>query len=236
MASYIMKLSSSTINYLKLTPVIALFFNISASAMELNLGIQLTTNNIDIRNESEQDIAQMGNKLAISPTVSLLSKAYYFSEQSSFGAQFQLDGNLFKVDRQKTNKSSQLTNLDTKISGYALYAMPLFFYHFNRHQPDKWQIKAGVGMGLGYLNLSGNYQVTQPLAPEFGTIKNIKFSEFGEAVGVYLELKKGNHTFLLYNFSPYVNNSNYQFQEHNAVFEYRYTINLNQLFTKMDLP
>ncbi|EKO3564839.1 hypothetical protein P0E95_001171 [Vibrio metschnikovii] len=224
------------INYLKTSVIFTLCCSLPVCAIELNLGLQLTTNNIDVRDESDQNIAQMNNKLALSPTVSLLSKGYYLSEQSSLGVQFQLDGNLVKVNRQTLHQNNQLTNLDTKISGYALYAMPLFFYHFNRHQPEKWQVKTGIGIGLGYLNLSGNYQITQPLHPEFGETKNIKLSEFGQAVGVYLEIKKGKHAFLLYNFSPYVNNSNYQFQEHNAVLAYRYTINLNHLFTKTDLP
>lgn len=114
--------------------------------------------------------------------------------------------------------------------------MPLFFYPFNRYQPEKWQVKTGIGIGLGYLNLSGNYQITQPLHPECGETKTLNLVSLVRRSGVYLEIKKGKHAFLLYNFSPYVNNSNDQFQEHNAVLAYRYTINLNHLFTKTDLP
>lgn len=218
------------INYLKTSIIFTLCCSLPVCATEFNLGIQLTSTHLDIRDNANRHVAELSNDFDISPTISISSKSYYISNQHSFGVQFQLDGNLIKVNQQTLHQNNQATNIDSNIDGYAIYAVPLFFYHFNRNQQEKWQIKMGFGLGLGYLNLSGHYQITHPIHPEFKETKNIKLSEVGPTFGFYVKVKKGNHAFLLYNFTPYVNDRSYQFQEYNPVFAYQYTINLNHLF------
>lgn len=109
-----MKEHSVMINYLRTSVIFTLCCSLPVCAIELNLGLQLTTNNINVRDESDQNIAQINNKLALSPTVSLLSKGYYLSEQSALGVQFQLDGNLVNVNRQTLHQNNQLPILIPK--------------------------------------------------------------------------------------------------------------------------
>ncbi|ELR64427.1 hypothetical protein C942_02450 [Photobacterium marinum] len=211
--------------------LLALVASTHVLATELAIGIQATINSIDIQDpdDSERTIARMTSDMKYYPTVSLLSDEYYFSKDSNVGVQLQFDWSIFKADKQEIGENDTGIDLGTSISGYALSAVPVIFYHFNRHNQDEWNVKLGTGLGLGYLKLKGDYQVTDVTHPDYGKIKQANLDKVGLAVGVYLEANKGNHIMSIYNFSPITQSDASQFKEYNFFLTYKYRINIDDL-------
>ncbi|EMG7550805.1 hypothetical protein AB6D72_09655 [Vibrio alginolyticus] len=217
-----------------LLPIIAFVTSLSSSellATEVAIGIQATMNSINIQEPkgSERTIARMTSDIEYYPTISLLSNEYYFSKESSVGVQLQFDWSIFKVDKQEVGGNDNGIDLGTSISGYALSSVPVLFYHFNRHNRNEWNVKLGTGLGLGYLKLKGDYQVTDVTHPDYNEKKQVRMDEVGLAVGVYLEANKGNHNISVYNFSPVTQSGTSQFEEYNFFLSYKYRVNIDSL-------
>jgi len=215
-------------------PFIFLVISFSSSellAAEVAIGIQATINSIDIQDpaDSERTIARMTSDITYFPTVSLLSDEYYFSKDSNVGVQLQFDWSIFKADKQEVGGNDTGIDLGTSISGYALSGVPVLFYHFNRHNRNEWNVKLGTGLGLGYLKLKGDYQITDVTHPDYGKKKQANMDEVGLAVGVYLEANKGNHIISVYNFSPVTQSGNSHFEEYNFFLSYKYRVNIDDL-------
>lgn len=206
-------------------------FSSELLAAEVAIGMQATINSIDIQDlaDSERTIAQMTSDVKYFPTISLLSDEYYFSKESNFGIHLQFDWSIFKADKQELGENNAGIDLGTSISGYALSGVPVVFYHFNRHNPNEWNVKLGTGVGVGYLKLNGDYQVTDVTHSEYGKKKQASMDEIGLAVGVYLEVNKRNHIISIYNFSPINYTGNSQFEEYNVFLSYKYRINIDTL-------
>ncbi|WP_064609788.1 hypothetical protein [Photobacterium sp. J15] len=214
--------------------ILCIVISLSSSevlATEVAIGIQATINSIDIQDpaDSERTIARMTSDMKYYPTVSLLSDEYYFSKDSNVGVQLQFDWSIFKADKQEIGENDTGIDLGTSMSGYALSGVPVVFYHFNRHNQDEWNVKLGTGLGLGYLKLKGDYQVTDVTHPDYGKKKQANMDEFGLAVGVYLEANKGNHIISVYNFSPVTQSDASQFEEYNFFLSYKYRVNIDDL-------
>ncbi|MGR5149477.1 hypothetical protein ACQKP8_23395 [Photobacterium alginatilyticum] len=215
-------------------PIIFLVISLSSSellAAEVAIGIQATINSIDIQDpaDSERTIARMTSDITYFPTVSLLSDEYYFSKDSNVGVQMQFEWSIFKADKQEVGENDTGIDLGTSISGYALSGVPVLFYHFNRHNPNEWNLKLGTGLGLGYLKLKGDYQITDVTHPDYGEKKQANMDEVGLAVGVYLEANKGNHIISVYTFSPVTQSGNSHFEEYNFFLSYKYRVNIDGL-------
>ncbi|MGF1716685.1 hypothetical protein L4D08_17610 [Photobacterium chitinilyticum] len=215
-------------------PFIFLVISFSSSellAAEVAIGIQATINSIDIQDpaDSERTIARMTSDITYFPTVSLLSDEYYLSKNSNVGVQLQFDWSIFKADKQEVGGNDTGIDLGTSISGYALSGVPVLFYHFNRHNRNEWNVKLGTGLGLGYLKLKGDYQITDVTHPDYGKKKQANMDEVGLAVGVYLEANKGNHIISVYNFSPVTQSGNSHFEEYNFFLSYKYRVNIDDL-------
>ncbi|WP_417878727.1 hypothetical protein [Vibrio sp.] len=197
-------------------------------ATEIAIGIQATINSIDIQNptDSEKTIARMTSDIMYYPTVSILSDAYYFYKDSNVGIQLQFDWSIFKADKQEVSGNDTDLDLGTSISGYALSSVPLIFYHFNRHNRNEWNVKLGTGLGLGYLKLKGDYQITDIKHPDYGQKKEASMDKIGLSVGVYLEASKKNHILSIYNFSPVTQSGHSRFEEYNFFLSYKYRINI----------
>lgn len=215
-------------------PIIFLVISLSSSellAAEVAIGIQATINSIDIQDpaDSERTVARMTSDIKYFPTVSLLSDEYYFSKDSNVGVQMQFEWSIFKADKQEVGGNDTGIDLGTSISGYALSAVPAAFYHFNRHNRNEWNLKLGTGLGLGYLKLKGDYQITDVTHPDYGKKKQAKMDEVGLAVGVYLEANKGNHIISVYTFSPVTQSGASHFEEYNFFLSYKYRVNIDGL-------
>ncbi len=206
-------------------------FSSELLAAEVAIGIQATMNSIDIQEskDNEKTIARMTSDIKYYPTVSLLSDEYYFSKDSNVGVQLQFDWSIFKVDKQEVGGNDTGIDLGTSISGYALSGVPVLFYHFNRHNRNEWNVKLGTGLGLGYLKLKGDYQITDVTHPDYSKKKQVSMDGVGLAVGVYLEANKGNHVISVYNFSPVTQSGNSQLEEYNFFLSYKYRVNIDGL-------
>ncbi|MEI8593182.1 hypothetical protein [Photobacterium sp. Hal280] len=217
--------------YRVLLPVLSITFSAASQAVELAVGLQSTFTNIDIQDpeHGDKDVAVMTSGLHILPTASLVSSPYYFAEDSNFGVQFQLDGSFFKSGQQVLQNGQEKVDLGTSVKGFAMTAVPVLFYHWNRDASADWNAKVGIGFGAGYLDLKGNYQITH-IAEQRGETRDVNFGGFGMAINVYLEANKGPHQFQLYNFSPVLSEKEYDFQGHNVVMAYKYRFDLNEIW------
>ncbi|UTM59375.1 hypothetical protein L4174_021995 [Photobacterium sp. CCB-ST2H9] len=204
----------------------------TSSAIELAVGLQSTLSHLEIEDLSngDQEVAVMTSGFQLFPTASLISDPYYFSENSNIGVQFQVDWSFFKADRQEINDGTETVDLGTSIKAYALTAVPVVFYQFNRHAAKDWNVKIGAGLGVGYLDLTGKYMITNSVT-ESGEIRKVNKNGLGMAINVYLEGNVGNHMLLLYNFSPVLSDKTDDFQEHNVVLAYKYRFSLDDLWS-----
>ena len=87
-------------------------------------------------------------------------------------------------------------------------------------------IKWGVGVGVGYLNMHGNFRVTKHSRADYWDKKDVNVNGFGMAVGVFFEIAKGNHFITAQGFGPVVSDDNYKYQEENIEIMYRYRLAL----------
>ncbi|KDM89877.1 hypothetical protein [Photobacterium galatheae] len=207
-------------------------FPLTGTATELAVGLQSTFSQIEIQDPANEDkeLAVMTSDYQLFPTVSLISDPYYFSDDTNFGVQFQVDWSYFKADQQALKNSASSVDLGTSIKAYAITAVPVVFYQFNRHAAKDWNIKLGAGLGMGYLDLTGNYRITNTEA-ESGEIRKVNKNGLGMAINIYLEGNVGNHMLLLYNFSPILSDQTNDFQEHNVVVAYKYRFSLDHLWS-----
>jgi len=211
--------------------VLFIAFPVVSHAVELAVGLQSTFTNIEIQDpeHGDKDVAVMTSGFHILPTASLVSSPYYFAEDSNVGMQFQLDWSFFKSGQQALQNSQDKVDLGTSVKGYAITAVPVLFYHWNRDAGSDWNAKVGIGFGAGYLDLKGNYQITH-VAQQRGETRDVDFDGLGMAINVYLEANKGPHQFQLYNFSPILSEKDYDFQGHNVVMAYKYRFDLNEVW------
>ncbi len=214
----------------------SLIFPLHSSALELAVGVELSNHYINIYDakDSHTTVAQMVSDFSLNPTLSIVSDAYYFGEESHYGVQLQLRWSRLKLDKQgelyddPTNLDS-ISDLGTSISGYNVSAVPAFIYHFNRHHPDEWNTKIGGGLGVGYLYAKGNYKVTRESQPDFSEVKEVKISEVGVSSNVFIELNKGNHSFSLNAYYP-VLEVNPALDEMTLQLSYLYHFELSDIF------
>ncbi len=108
----------------------------------------------------------------------------------------------------------------TSIKGYSVYAVPTGFYHFNKGS-NGWSQKIGVGVGIGYVNMSGNFKRT-----EMSQSEEIDVKGFAQTVGVFFEFLNGNHSFVLQNYGPSISDNKYEYTQSNVDIMYRYSFQL----------
>lgn len=193
-------------------------------AYEILIGIESGSKSVWIEDISlgDDEIARMETDLSFSPSFGMRTDAKYLSPDSKWGYHIQLDVTQFKIDRQEVDSLEVLVDYGTSMEGAALYAVPVLYYHFNKGDMNRWNYKAGVGAGIGYLQLKGSFRITDSSHPEFNQIKNADVEDVDMAVGVYFEASFGNHIVLVQNYGPVVSDDNFDYQLHNILIAYRY--------------
>jgi hypothetical protein len=207
---------------------LATIYSLNLNALDLMVGININSKiiHIDDKETENEDIAKMKSKQQYSPIIGLRTEPQYFSNgNSNWGYFYQFDGTTFQIDTQEVDGQDEEQNLGTSIKGYSLVAVPTAYYHFNKKSTG-WSQKVGIGVGAGYLNMSGNFKITKQSHPDYGQTKDVNIKEFGMAVGVFFEFSKKQHSIIIQNFAPTVSDDNYEYSQSNIDIMYRYKFSL----------
>lgn len=198
------------------------------SAFEVLLGMEATTKSLWVEDTDygTDEIARMDGGLNYYPSVSARSESIYFDHGGNWGYHYQFDFSQYEINTQEILGLSDPVDLGTRVKGSAFYAVPVGYYHFKKGQSDQWQYKAGLGIGVGYLTVSGDYQVTDSNHINYGEVKTVNVTGVDMAVGVYFEAFKGNHVVVIQNYAPTLESAGYQYMLHNVVIAYRYAFEI----------
>ncbi|MDH5379057.1 MAG: hypothetical protein OEX00_12095 [Gammaproteobacteria bacterium] len=206
----------------------------SLYALEAAVGIEYSSKAVWVEESKRGDdeIARMDSGTSPGPSLVIRTHPQYVWEDSNWAYHYQIDFSAFDIDTQEVPESPEVQDLGTSVSGYSVFALPVAYYHFNRDKQNEWNYKAGLGAGIGYLRIKGNFQITQGSHPEHGQKKEIDFTGLGFSVGVYFEASIGNHIIIAQNYSPKVFDHPYEYQQHNVIIAYRYAFSLENVVGK----
>lgn len=206
---------------------ISLAITVDAKAFEILLGVEATNKAIWVEESARgaNEIAKLDSGLTYGPSVGARTEPRYF-DNSQWGYHYQFDGSIFNIDKQELPGMDQGVDVGTSIKGYSLYAVPVGFYHFFKGLDDHWQYKAGLGVGIGYLNMRGSFKITDPQHPEYNQIKKMRAEGVNLAVGVYIEIARGPHMIIIQNYGPTAEDNTYHYLQHNVVIAYRYAFEI----------
>jgi len=197
----------------------------SANAAQIQVGLQIGQKAVWIEeiNGDGTEVARVEGDFTFAPTLTLSSEGKYFSDSSQWGYFYTVDSSIFNIHTQTLSDEGDPVDLGTHLNGYAIYAVPVLFYHFNRFNNSHWQHKVGIGVGLGLLSLSGNFRITKPGHPDYGITKSVNASGLDIAAAVYYVAEKYPHSILVQNYGPVLDKEPYRYQQHNVVMAYRYS-------------
>lgn len=200
----------------------------SPDILQLWVGVELSPKGlwIEDREKGPKEIARLEQPIRVWPSLSLNSRSFYTSSTSQWGTHFELSGSPFVIDKQKKSNGKEPEDVGTGVKGYSIYAVPLLYYHFRKHAVDEWNYKVGIGVGAGYMNLWGNFRITDPSHERHEDVIPVDLHGVGIAVGVYFNASYKNHNFTIQNYGPVVWDDDYEYQLHNAVLSYQYAFRL----------
>jgi hypothetical protein len=162
------------------------------SSYQVTLGIAVNAIDFDVSDEgSSSPKGTLSEDFSYSPFMALISPYKYLGE-SHWGMFMEYSFSGFQLDRQIVNdKSGELADLGTSVKGYYAFATPTLFYSFNakktRGSFDQ-KIIAGIGIGLGYLDASGDIIFTETTQERF----NIDVSGAALAISIFADYQAGD--------------------------------------------
>ena len=228
---YLKTLTSKSKHLFKIVGLTSAIFMASVtnlSALDVMVGINIPSKDISITDKNQDaidDIATFSSKFKVAPSVGLRTEPNYISD-GQFGYFFQFDGATFDIDTQEINDEDDPKDIGTSISGSSLLAVPTIFYHFNKSQ-TAWSQKFGIGVGASYLDLRGDFIVTDNTHPEYNQKIDVDTKGWGMAVGVFFEVSNDKHLFIIQNFAPTISDDKYEYQQHNIDMMYRYKFTID---------
>lgn len=170
----------------------------------------------------------MHNDDEILPHISIATEKNYFGN-SNWGYNFIYDWDKFNLTKQDilNNDTIVSKNLNTKVTGHNIYGYGNLFYHFNKaHKFTNLDMILGTSLGVGYLNLKGNYQITKTDDEEFGEVKDIKVNNIGVGMGLLFTLSYENHSFIFQYYMTDTTDSKYEYIKSTNQFIYQYKFSL----------
>ncbi len=197
----------------------------SSHALNIAIGGSVGTDSIWVYSgDGTDDIAIVEDEFDYYPFVSLKTDSNYFGEKSGWGYDLELSGSVFDLNKQSVSGNS--VSLGTGIRGVSVYLIPHLYYHFNRFTDNGWSSKVGIGVGVGYLNLKGTFQVTDPNNPKYNDIESVNTKGLGNAGGLFIEISKGKHSVLMENYAPDIDDERYSYMHSDYSISYRYVISI----------
>ena len=161
------------------------------SSYRLTPGITLKSTDFDVYNKgSTSTNGTLSEDFAYWPFVVLGSPYKYFGE-SNWGGLMEYSFSGFKLNQQLVN--DELVDLGTSVKGYHAFVTPTLFYSFSGQRPHgKYDqtVIAGLGVGLGYLNASGDIIFTESTQQRF----DIDVSGTALAISLFVDYRFGSFT------------------------------------------
>jgi len=159
------------------------------SAYRLTPGVTLRSTDFDVYNKGSTDTnGTLSEDFSYWPFIMLGSPYKYFGE-SSWGGLMEYSFSVFELDQQLVN--DELVDLGTSVKGYYAFATPTVFYSFTGQKPhgkyDQTLI-AGLGIGLGYVNASGDIIFTETTQQRL----DIDVSGAALAISLFVDYRFGN--------------------------------------------
>jgi hypothetical protein len=168
------------------------------SAGEIFIGFTAQQSTLFIADEDTQsDLAEMESNLYYSPTLSVRSENNYFRDNSNWGYFLEFNTGFYIVNRQVVNGNT--VNLNTSLSGQYWDLTPTIFYNFGGKKQENWAFKTGLGVGVGYLSVSGNAVLTEQAGQPLVSYDD---DGYGFTVGVFLEAIKNDWFLQIKTYGP----------------------------------
>ena len=98
-----------------------------------------------------------------------LNSPYEFIKDSNFGYYFEYGFYQFEMDYQVTNNGTVEQDLGTFVDGTSIYISPVLFYNIgdNVNNKKKHSLIIGMGVGIGYIDASGEIEFTETTSELF---------------------------------------------------------------------
>jgi len=159
------------------------------SSYRVTAGITVNLIDFDVYNkDSTNTNGTLSEDFSYSPFVILGSPYKYFSE-SNWGGLMEYSFSGFQLNKQYTG--GDLVDLGTSVKGYYVFATPTLLYSFrgqNSQDNNYRTIIAGLGIGIGYLNATGDIIFTETTQERFA----IDINGAALAVSLFVDYRAGN--------------------------------------------
>ena len=207
--------------------ILLICINSPVYSYDLYFGVETASESVEVEEISlgKDIIARLDSGPSLNAAVGIKSDPVYFGKRSQWGYLYQLDFSVFNLSKQTIDDSKIAIDVGTNVEGYSLYALPVVYYHFKKGMEKRWKYKAGIGLGIGYLKLSGDFKITDPAHYAYNQVKDVNLEGFGFSGGIFLEAAMGRHVIVLQNYAPTITDEVYKFSQHNSVLAYRYIYN-----------
>lgn len=162
------------------------------SAYRLTAGISVNSTDFDVYDKgSTSSNGTLSEDFSLFPFITVGSPYRYFGD-SNWGGLMEYSFSGFKLNRQTIGDDpDNLVDLGTSVSGYYAFVTPTLFYSFfgkEAHNERNHALISGIGVGLGYLNASGDIIFTESTQERV----NIDVSSTALAVSLFVDYRIGN--------------------------------------------
>lgn len=153
----------------------------SLPSYRITAGISVYSTDFDVYNKgSLNPSGTLSEEFSYSPSIIIGSPYHYFSD-SNWASSIEYSFSGFSLNQQLVN--DQLIDLDTSVKGYYVFVTPTIIYSFTDMQlssKNNYSLLGGLGVGLGYLNASGDIILTET------TQQQLDFDISGAAIAITL--------------------------------------------------
>lgn len=215
--------------------LIFFLLQINLYSLDFVLGLGNIEKSLEIYEKDSLDVIAEMRESSYYPIIGLRTSPNYFDDgESNAGYFIEIDFSLLDINKQVVSENDEEeTNLDTSIEGYSIYIIPTFYYDFIKE--SKYSFKIGGGLGLGYLNIKGNYKITKETHNNYNTTYDIDIHNLDLAISFLIEYKINNHYIIAQDcaidHSEYEidksGNNQHDYLQHNLSLMYKYFISFN---------
>lgn len=158
------------------------------------------------------------------PVLYIDTPYHYFSdnpESDGFGWYVEYGFTTFTTHLQVVGTAESRIDLGTSISGETYNLTPIMFYNWGDPYIKNNQgqfFKAGLGIGLGYLQAKGDIILTETTNERL----NIKFNELTMTLAILFEYRLNNFSIRLYAVGPSTDIKQYDYSMNEESYEFRY--------------
>ncbi|RDH86072.1 MAG: hypothetical protein DIZ80_00970 [endosymbiont of Galathealinum brachiosum] len=160
----------------------------SLSSYRSIVGISVNAIDFDVYNkDSTSSNGTLSEDFSYSPFISIESPYKFFGD-SNWGGLMEYSLSSFNLKQQLID--NELSDLGTSVKGYYTFVTPTLFYSFNgvSSYNNNQMLIAGLGVGFGYLNASGEVIFTETTQE----LHNIDINGTALAISLFLDYRTGD--------------------------------------------